>query len=74
MGPVARAAVGLVAVFSPLSLVGFIAVAVFVAVHGFWLTLGLVILGLLTVAGVLEWLFLGILAMPLKGLGAEVGG
>jgi hypothetical protein len=66
MGPVARAAVGLVAIFSPLFLIGFVALAVFVPVHGLWPTLGLVVLGLLTAAGVLAWLFLGTLAMLLK--------
>ncbi|MEU9048683.1 MULTISPECIES: hypothetical protein [unclassified Kitasatospora] len=62
----ARAALGLVAVIGPLILIAFTVLLVFTSISGFWATLGMTLLGLLSVASIAVWAFLGILAFSLK--------
>ncbi|MFJ9455207.1 hypothetical protein ACIRST_09010 [Kitasatospora sp. NPDC101447] len=63
---VARAVLGLLALVGPFILMAFIALLVFTSISGFWATLGMTLLGLLSVASIGVWAFLGFLAHGLK--------
>lgn len=67
--PVARATLGLLVVFGPLILIGFVALLLFAPIAGFWATLGMTLLGLLSLASIGVWAFLGLLARGLKEWG-----
>ncbi|MER7768711.1 hypothetical protein [Kitasatospora sp. NPDC096140] len=63
---VARSVLGLLAFVGPFILVAFVALLVFTSISGFWATLGMTLLGLLSVASIGVWAFFGFLVLSLK--------